>query len=388
MGVVLRTLGSATYSPFVATAANTDYVSAYDPYDDYFDTTGTEPPLTGKIGDTISRPILFTYLQIYSSAGSAGTIDLEISPNVDASGGTQSSGFPITTANNDWNTNDASGGIQYAAFAKDPLLASPYTRRYYYGFQKNDSNTFTFRRGAGNSSSYNPNGMWQDGSSITSGSPAWNTTVINARVRFSTVSSAPQSLTSTSQTSSSITLSWSAPEDDGASNMAIGASSITPSHAVYGYRILTSTDNTNWFVYGTGTSGSPSGTHDLAFGSGAPTPPTTVTVTSHNGSPLLPGTTYYFKVAALNAVTDRHGSAVVSPIANRTFANYTSTAAHTGTNADSGAIKTLATPKVYDGSSMVYSTPKVWNGSSWISDSVATPVRVKVWDGDSWEPLK
>lgn len=385
MGVVLRTLGAATYSPFTAAPVNTDFVSSYDPYDDYFDTTSTAPPLTGKIGDSNSRPILFTYLQIYSSAGSAGTIDLQISPSNDGVGGTQSSGLNITTANNDWNTTDASGGIQYAAFAKD---SADTTLRYYYGFQKNDSNTFTFRRGVTASSAYNPNGIYQDGTSVTSGTPAWSTTVINARIRFSTVSSEPQSLSSTSQTSSSITLSWSAPADDGARNNVIGASSDIPSHGVYGYRILTSTDNANWFVYGTGTSGSPSGTHDISFGTSAPAPPTTVTVTSHNGSALLPGTTYYFKVAALNAVTDRHGSAVVSPFGSRTFANYTTTSAHTGTNADSGAVKTLATPKVYNGSSMIYSTPKVWNGSSWVSDSVATPVRVKVWDGDSWEPLK
>jgi hypothetical protein len=386
MGVVLRTVGATTYSPFTAAANGTDYVSRYIPFSDYANTLGYGPPVTGKIGGGDERPILFTYIQIYSSAGGSGTVDLQISPNANAASGTQSSGFPISTANNDWNTVDSSGGIQYAALARTSAGSNI---TYYYGFQKNDSNTYTFRRGSSPNTTYNPNGIYQDGTSVTTGSPAWSSTAIGGRIRFATVSSAPQSLTSTVQTSSSITLSWEAPEDDGAANNVIGSSTLYPSHGVYGYRILTSIDNTNWFVYGDGTTGSPSGTHDISFGTSAPEPPTTVTVTSHNGSPLLPGTTYYFKVAALNVVTDRHGSATVSPLASRTFANYTSTSAHTGTNAEIvDGVKTLATPKIYNGSSMVYSKLKVWDGSSWVEDSSADPVQMKIWDGDSWENIK
>jgi hypothetical protein len=396
MAIVLREVGAGAtvYSPFTAAASGTDYVSNYDPNDDYISLTGDSAPLTGKIGDSFSRPILYSYLQIYSSAGGSGTVDLQIAEDIDGAGGSGNYSVPISTASNDWNIADASGGLAYPAFARVPYLDGFRTVRHYYGFQKNDSNTFTFRRAATTNSSYNPNGIYQNGTSVTTGSPAWSSTAINARIRFYTVPTAPTSVSSTSKTSSSITLSWSAPTDPGAMDSLVGGGTIYAHHDVYGYRILTSTDNTNWYVYGTGTTGSPSGTHDIAFGTGSPTPPTTVTVTSHNGSPLQPGTDYYFKIAALNVTTDSHAGATVTPFASRTFGDYKTTGtktginAHTGTNADIGPIKTLATPKVYNGSSIVYSTPKVWNGSAWISDSEATPVRVKVWKEDSWVPLK
>ncbi len=334
MGVVLRSLGASTYSPFTSAGSGNDYVSRYLPYTDYLNTVGSAPPLTGAIGDTGSRPILFTYLQIYSSAGSAGTIDLQISPNADASGGTQLSGFPITTANNDWAITDSTNPLQYAAFARNSAAS---TLTYYYGFQKNDTNTYTFRRGVTPDSSYNPNGIYLNGTSVTTGTPAWSTTAMQARIRFATVSSAP-TITATASGTNAIDLTWSPPSDDGATNNVIGASTVYPYHGIYGYRILTSTDNTNWSVYGSGTSGSPSGTHDLSFvPTGTPSPPTSETV-----SGLTPNTNYYFRVAALNIVTDRHGSVVVAPPASRAFANYTSTAAHTGTNsASSGAVRTL-----------------------------------------------
>jgi hypothetical protein len=386
MAIVLRELGdgATVYSPFTSAANGTDYVSAYDPNDDYVFITGSGAPLTGAIGDSFSRPILYSYVQIYSTAGGSGTVDIQIADAVNATGGAGNYSVPISTANNDWNIADASGGLAYPTFARENVDGVDTNIRHYYGFQKNDSNTYTFRRAATVNSSYNPNGIYQDGTSVTTGSPAWSSTAIKGRVRFYTVPTAPTSVTSTSQTSSSITLSWSAPTDPGASTNLAETSTIYSHHNVYGYRILTSTDNSTWYVYGTGTSGSPSGTHDIAFGTGSPTAPTTVTITSHNGSPLQPGTNYYFKIAALNVTTDSHEGATVTPFASRTFGNYTSTAAHTGTNADLGPIKTLGTPKVYNGSSMVYSTPKVWNGSSWITAGV----QVKVWDGDSWEPVK
>lgn len=390
MAIVLRELGAGAtvYSPFTSAASGTDFVSNYDPNDDYISITGSGAPLTGAIGDPYSRPILYSYIQIYSTAGSSGTIDLQIARDIDGAGGSANYSVPISTASNDWNIADASDGLAYPTFARQNVDGVDTNIRHYYGFQKNDSNTFTFRRAATLSSAYNPNGIYQNGTSVTTGTPGWNTTAINGRIRFYTVPTAPTSVTSTSQTSSSITLSWSAPTDPGASENLANTSTIYSHHNVYGYRILTSTDNTNWYVYGAGTSGSPSGTHDVSFGTGSPTPPTTVTITSHNGSPLQPGTDYYFKIAALNVTTDSHQGATVTPFASRTFGDYSATTAHTGTNADIGPIKTLATPKVYNGSSMVYSTPKVWNGSSWISDSEETPVIVKAWDGDSWESLK
>jgi hypothetical protein len=393
MAIVLRELGDGAtiYSPFTSAANGTDYVSAYDPNDDYVFITGSGAPLTGKIGDSFSRPILYSYVQINSTAGGAGTVDIQIADAINATGGAGNYSVPINVANPDWNIADNSGGLAYPSFARD---SSNTNIRHYYGFQKNDSNTFTFRRAATVNSGYNPNGIFQDGTSVTTGTPGWNTTAIKGRIRFYTVPTTPTSVTSTSQTSSSITLSWSAPTDSGASTNLAETSTIYSHHNVYGYRILTSTDNTNWYVYGTGTTGSPSGTHDIAFGTGSPTPPTTVTVTSHNGLPLQPATNYYFKIAALNVTTDSHAGATVTPFASRTFGDYRTTGtntginAHTGTNADLGPIKTLATPKIYNGSSMVYSKLKVWDGDSWVEDSSAAPVQMKIWDGDSWEYIK
>lgn len=348
MGIVLRTLGASTYSPFTSAASGTDYVSSYDPNDDYVGITGAGAPLTGAIGDPYSRPILYSYLQIFSSAGSSGTIDLQIATADTGAGGTHSPiTFPITTANNGWNISDSSNGLAYPAFARQTIEGVDTNIRHYYGFQKNDSNTFTFRRGATASSSYNPNGIYQDGTSVTTGSPAWSTTVIYGRIRFYTVPTAPNSFTSSSQTSSSIALSWSAPTDPGAMDILASSSTIYDHHNVYGYRILTSTDNSTWYVYGAGTSGSPSGHHDVAFGTGSPSAPTSGTVTSHNDSDLVSNTNYYFKIAALNVTTDSHTGATVTPFASRSFGNYSSTAAHTGTNADLGPVRTkLATPTV------------------------------------------
>jgi hypothetical protein len=305
---------------------------------------------------------MFRYLQIYSTAGGSGTIDLQISPSNDGAGGVQPTGFPISTANNDANVTDATSPIQYAAFAKDSANA---TQIFYYGFQKNDSNSFTFRRGATTDSAANPNGIFQDGTSVTTGSPGWNTTVIYARIGWYHVPNAPTSLArvlnaktatlspngsipSTSDTQ--ISLEWAHPSDDGIST------SVTFG-GIYGYRIAykKSVDST-WSLFGAGTSGSPSGTHYTLGVNEAYTlanVPSYTTVTS-----LDSNTNYDFKVAGLNLPTDRHNGAASSIFqtgftdrGTRNYGNYTTlTTAHTGTNADLTSVRTRIAPPTTSGS--------------------------------------
>jgi hypothetical protein len=366
MASILTTLGANTYSPFTAAASGNDYVSRYDPYDDY-----TSTPLTGCIGDSFSRPIMFRYLQIYSSAGSAGSIDLQIATADDGSGGVHINGtgsplrFPITTANNDANVYDTIEPLQYAAFAKNSANT---TVSYYYGFQKNDTNTFTFRRGATTDSAANPNGMWLNGTTISSGTPAWNTTVIYARIGWYHVPNAPTSLArvlnaktatlapngsipSTSDTQ--ISLEWAHPSDD-------GISTSLPFGGIYGYRIAykKSADST-WLLFGSDTVGSPSGTHSTLANN---VPYTITNVPSYTTVTSLDSNTNYdFKVAGLNLVSDRHNGAAASmslwnPSVNtdrgtRYYGNYTNLAtAHTGTNADLTSVRTRIAPPTTSGS--------------------------------------
>jgi hypothetical protein len=143
--------------------------------------------------------------------------------------------------------------------------------------------------------------------------------------------------------------------------------------AINGYRIIYSSDGTNWTLFGNLTSGSPSGT----------------TTTSETVTGLLPNITYEFRVAALNGVSDRHNGGVAS-VGSMTAGNYTainvdgatsSVQNHVGTNAVITGVSTLLHPKVYNGTSMARSTMKVWNGEAW-----TYPV-VKAYNGSSWTDI-
>ena len=137
MAIVLREVGAGAtvYSPFTSAGNGTDYVSNYDPNDDYVSITGSGAPLTGAIGDPYSRPILYSYIQIYSTAGGSGTIDLQIAEAINGAGGSGNYSVPISTANNDWNIADASGGLAYPAFARENVDGVDTYIRHYYGFQ-------------------------------------------------------------------------------------------------------------------------------------------------------------------------------------------------------------------------------------------------------------
>ena len=353
MTAVLATLGAQTYNSYSDYGAGTDYVSRYDPYDDYVS------PLTGAIGDSYSRPIMFRYLQIYNTSTSTGSLDLQIATSATGSGGVQSNKIAGSDVDPDWANYDTASWssstvwwnpLQYATFAKDSTNA---TQVFYYGLYKNDASRVYYNTGASTDTAANPNNVWLNGTVET----AYNGRVLAGRIGWYHVPNAPTGITATSKTPTSITLSWTAPTDDGGM-------------AINGYRILYSSNGgSSWSVFGSNTQGSPSGTTG-----------NTVTVTG-----LTPGTSYLFKVAALNGVTDRHNggrpyneyttaTGVLNP---PTQGNYLSTADHTGTNGDSPAIVTeQAYPKVYNGNSMSRSTMKVYNGTNW---TTASPV-MKTWN--------
>lgn len=303
MPSIVTTLGAQTYASFSSYGSGTDYVSRYDPVDDY------ASPITGAIGDSFSRPIMFRYIQQYTHGTYSGSVDLQISTANTGAGGVQSSAIPGSDADPDWNWTDASNKLQYAAFSRDSANA---TQVFYYGFQKNDASQFNFNTGASTDTAANPNTVYRDGTADT----AFTGRVLAGRIGWYHVPNAPTGVTGTGTTSSSRSFSWTAPSDNGGL-------------AINGYRILYSTDGgTNWAVYGSATSGSPSGT----------------TTTSETISGLQSNTYHIFKIAALNGVSDRHGG--VDAGAGEK-ANYTSITAHTGTNVTTSSLRTLlATPTV------------------------------------------
>ncbi len=347
MASVLTTLGAQTYNTWTSEASGTDKVSPYDPYDDY------ASALTGAIGDSYSRPILFRYLQIYTWQDNAnGSIDLEIATASTGGGGTQSSAIANSDADPDWNVTDSStfGPLQYAAFAKDSANT---TLRYYYGFYKNDAYQVSYNTGASTDTAANPNSVYSNGT------VEYSTRVIAGRIGWYHVPYAPTGATLVSNTPTSIAFRWTHPTDD-------GISTSLPFGGLYGYRIAykKSTDAT-WSVFGAGTSGSPSGCHYIQ-GTGAynytTTPPVatpsatykfTTTGGYENVTSLTPNTNYNFKVAGLNLPSDRHNGAGGSYVTSgtttsgtRSYGNYTAVTDHVGTNLDATYRTLLRAPSI------------------------------------------
>ncbi len=335
MASVLTTLGSQTYDSFSDYGSGTDYVTRYDPYDDY------ASPLTGAIGDSYSRPILFRYIQIYNITTSVGALDLQIATANTGAGGAQSSSIPGSDTDPDWNVTDSAafGPLQYQAFAKDSANT---TQSFYYGFQKNDASRVRFATGASNGTSYNPNNIYRDGTADT----AYTGRVLAGRIGWYHVPNAPTTPVLVSNTSSSVALRWTHPTDDGIStSLSFGG--------LYGYRIaykVYGAADSTYQVFGSETSASPSGcdyiqgtsAYDYTTTPPVATPSATNTFTTTGAYEQITGlasnTRYDFKIAGLNLVTDRHNGSAVSIVTTspttgtRSYGNYTSTAAHVGTN--------------------------------------------------------
>lgn len=301
------------------------------------------------------RPIMFYSISMPFTAASS-TVQLQFATAASGSGGNQgpSQGDAATVTWDNTNT------TEFLNYAVSQCTTADAAVTYYVGFEKQDANTTTFRRGATSSSSIAPNGIYANGvlQDGTGGTSDWSGTALRCTVSWRHIPNHPTALTATTGTNpGEINLSWTAPSDNGGS-------------AVYGYRIAyKKTGDSTWYVYGTNTYMSPSNT----------------TSTSEVIEGLEPGAEYSFVVAALNEVTDRYNGGVAYP--DRTYASYTSTTDHAGQNsnisiATAQVANTVTDPKfgAYDQSlsRFVAATPKV-QGASGIVNGVPW-----VFDGTKW----
>lgn len=175
---------------------------------------------------------------------------------------------------------------------------------------------------------YNSSGSIYAGRSTSGGTVMYGTTartgVLGGAYTYIQVPVAPSTPSGTTGPAGQVTISWTAPSDDGGS-------------AVTGYRLRYSTDST--------------------FATGVTNVDLGVT-TTWTGT-LLPGVAYYFQVAAKNAVT--------------TAASTTSVFSST-----SSAVTPKGSPKTWNGYAWTYSQTNVWNGTAW----VVAPTNV--WNGTEW----
>jgi hypothetical protein len=292
---VFNPLGENTYQPFVESAAsggsNKDVLSRFIP------SLGN---VTGALDDS-SKPILYTYLEVTTaSTGTGGTSEadyyLQLATGASGSGG----------------SNDTVKQTTYGTKSYNPNVPSFTGNTVYYGFYVvPGTGTLNFYRGDNSDNTRNPNGIYVDGTSVTTGSPAWSSTAIYGEIRYASVPAAPGK-PSGEPGSNYVNLSFTEPADN-------GGSSITS------YRVLVSTDQATWYSTDKITSyTNTSGTIELTVsGYYATSSATTLT-------PLSPATDYYFQVSAINAVSEAHST------------NFKDTAAHAGSpSAVSDIISTL-----------------------------------------------
>lgn len=264
MSAQTRQLGSNTYTFWDANAAGRDLVSSFS-----FPSTGA--PLTGSLTATTVRPIRVSSFSIYFRSGSAGSVDFQLATSNTGSGGYQSAALTASSG-----TKTVTPNI--AKFTGDLV---------YYGLEKNDGSEVRIWRGGTDNG-----GLWSNGTKLTD----YPSAGIYGSISWQTVPNLPTALAAGSITTSGLTLSWTAPTDNGGT-------------AINGYRILyKETSSSTWLVAVADT-----GSTDL----------------SYEITELDVETSYDFRVAALNAVTDVHN------------ATYTEVSAHTGTNSDVLTVSTL-----------------------------------------------
>lgn len=304
MPSILDTVGTNTYDSYSTAAAGTDYVSRYIPRNRY------ASPVTGAIGGGYQRPIMFRYIQIYNGTTSTGSLDLEIATNANGTGGMQSGpdGIPGSDQDPDYANYDSStalgtGPLQYACMATD---AGDAAITYYYGIYKNDASRVYYYTGASANASWNPANVYVNGTIST----AYPSRVLGGRIGWFHVPWNPTGFGVSSVSYTAANFAWTATTDDGGM-------------PVYGYRLAFqyyyNGGAQGWWVYGGNTAGSPSGTTG-----------TSIYISG------FPANCYMeVVVAGLNGVSDNHsGGRAYAAVAGGAFGgNYTSTAAHTGSNA-------------------------------------------------------
>ncbi len=308
MSLQSRTFGATNFTLTTSAASGTDYTSKIA-----FDTTGSN--ISGAfIGAafTTLRPIVISSYAHNFTTDFTGQVQLQIATAVNGSGG--------------WEGINVEGNGTKTQNPDHPCFTNSDR---WYGFQKQSSASVrSFRSGSGGS------GVFEDGDLLLEG-------VLRATIQWKTVANAPTVLAGAlanwieAKTSRSVTLTWTKPTDLGGSTV------------LTGYRILyKETSSSTWLSTG-------------KVGGN--------TTTSHTVTGLLPNTSYDFRIAATNDVSDRHNT------------SYTSIASHTGANTATITVSTYPEVSVWNGSTFSPGLAYVWNGTTW-----SAPANVKVWNGTTW----
>lgn len=315
------------FSYFLSFLSTTDVTSPWSPSSAYTITSGAFDA-TGVTASTV-KPAMVRRLRLRLGGtydGYSGTADtkLRISTNDDGSSGQIGS-----TYNQTGTTGTASSGSVTV-----PVIVGT---TYYYGVRGQDNTGGNFFYAKGGSGK-----IIKDGTTVTTADE------LSGDILVWSIPSAPGTPTASNITSTSLTLTWTAPADDGVQESP-GAYSAAN---IRGYRI-------NYRVTGT------SAWSVLVANTGSNALSRTIT------SGLNRNTSYDFQVAALNIVTDAHNT------------DYSSITAHVGARSGTRTATTLSGgPKVWNGTGWSQSELKVWTGSGW-----TTGAQTKVWNGSGWSNI-
>jgi hypothetical protein len=317
-------LGDIGYAFVQSLSGDTDFTSPWDTPSTYL--SGGYTGAGSNIASVV-RAARVTNLQLRlggTYSGVSGTADgfLEISPDAAGNGTNYGSQIGLTGTTQTYSTGTISHNIDTAV-------------NYFYGFDcvPGTGGNFNFARSADGTGN-----TYKDGTQTHSGS-------ISGQLIYQTIPSKPQSISSSNVLQTTLTLSWTAPADDGVQNPAAYSAA-----NIRGYRVAYKANAaTAWSVLVANT-----GSSALAY-----------SVTG-----LSTGTKYDFQVSALNAVTESHN------------ASYSSIGAIVGERSNILTVTTLTSaPKVWNGTAWTTSTLRVWNGSAWVNGDI------KAWNGSAWVPL-
>jgi hypothetical protein len=248
----------------------------------------TMPTISGRNAPdksgTAAQPCLIVELTIHVNGLNTSSANTQFAIwNSNGTGGGYSSSFNLpSTSGTD--ASSVSRSLTKTAFGGTGYIA---------GFTKRNSETFTWdedngfggsiiRDNGSDGGDFDNDGIYDSGSLIFS-------------VDYNVLPTAPSGLTAT-PSGTSISLSWSAPSSD-------GGTSIT------GYRIQRSTDNRNWTT--------------LKANSNS-------TTRSYTDNGLTAGTTYYYRVAAHNAVSEAHGTTYSGPYSSAANAQISAPVVNSG----------------------------------------------------------